>query len=337
MTRPNEILSQDEVDALLNGGQVEEDGIDEPELSVGGVRAYDLANPERTVRGRLPTLELINERFVRILRPALHGFLRRNLDISVSETRVQKYGEFLRNLVVPTNINIVQLKPLRGAGLIVYAPNLVFATVDSLFGGDGRFHVRVEGRDFTLTEQRIIDRLVGITLEEYQRAWQPVYPLTLEYLRSEVNVQFANILSPQELVVTSTFQVEIGSASGAVHVCLPYASLEPIRDILSTSRAAGDTEPDARWIRSLKQQLQHAEVEISAPLAHAVTPTAHLMKLKVGDFIAMDIPDLIIAEIEGVPMLECRYGATNGRYAIRVDRVIPLNEHDHTAAGEKHD
>lgn len=328
MTRPNEILSQDEVDALLNGGAKEDESHDESRLETGGVRDYDLANPERTVRGRLPTLELINERFTRLLRPALHAYLRRNPDIAVGNTRVQKYGEFLRNLVVPTNLNIVQLKPLRGAGLIVYEPNLVLAAVDNLFGGDGRYHVRVEGRDFTPTEQRIIERLLAITIEEYQRAWAPVYPLNLEYLRSEVNAQFANILSPAELVVTSTFNIEIGPTTGAVHVCLPYASLEPIRDLLSTSRAAGDTGPDERWVRALKQQLRHAEVEIAAPLAHLVTPTAHLMKLKVGDVIAMDIPEHVYAEIEGVPLLECRFGAANGRYALKVERVTRISENE---------
>lgn len=333
MTRPNEILSQDEVDALLNGGPKEEESRDELPLEAGGVREYDLANPERTVRGRLPTLELINERFTRLLRPALHAYLRRNPDIAVGKTRVQKYGEFLRNLVVPTNLNIVQMKPLRGAGLVVYEPNLVLAAVDNLFGGDGRYHVRVEGRDFTPTEQRIIERLLAITIEEYQRSWAPVYPLTLEYLRSEVNAQFANILSPAELVVTSTFNVEIGPTTGAIHVCLPYASLEPIRDLLSTSRAAGDAGPDERWIRALKQQLRHAEVELSAPLARLTTQTAHLMKLKVGDVIAMDIPEHVHAEIEGVPLLECRFGAANGHYALKVERVTRISDNEH-ATGE---
>jgi len=333
MARPNEILSQDEVDALLNGGAKEDESRDEAPLETGGVRDYDLANPERTVRGRLPTLELINERFTRLLRPAMHTYLRRNPEITTGKTRVQKYGEFLRNLVVPTNLNIVQLKPLRGAGLVVYEPNLVLAAVDNLFGGDGRYHVRVEGRDFTPTEQRIIERLLAITIDEYQTAWAPVYPLTLEYLRSEVNAQFANILSPAELVVTSTFNIEIGPTAGALHICLPYASLEPIRDALSTSRAAGDAGPDERWIRALKQQLHHAEVEISAPLAQLTTQTAHLMKLKVGDVIAMDLPEYVHAEVEGVPMLECRFGAANGRYALKIERVTRISDNEH-ATGE---
>ena len=259
MARHNEILSQEEVDALINGGAQEENALDEAPVEAGGVRDYDLANPERTVRSRLPTLELINERFTRRLRPAMHAYLRQNPDIFTGTTRILKYSEFLRNLVVPANLNIVQLSPLNGVGLIVYEPSLVFAAVENLFGGDGRYHVRVEGRDFTPTEQRIIESLVAITIKEYQSAWAPVYPLTLEYLRSEVSAQFANILSPAELVLTSTFNFEIGPTVSAMHVCLPYASLEPIRNILSTTHAAGDASPDERWIRALKQQLRHAE------------------------------------------------------------------------------
>jgi flagellar motor switch protein FliM len=333
MARHNEILSQEEVDALINGGAQEENALDEAPVEAGGVRDYDLANPERTVRSRLPTLELINERFTRRLRPAMHAYLRQNPDIFTGTTRILKYSEFLRNLVVPANLNIVQLSPLNGVGLIVYEPSLVFAAVENLFGGDGRYHVRVEGRDFTPTEQRIIESLVAITIKEYQSAWAPVYPLTLEYLRSEVSAQFANILSPAELVLTSTFNFEIGPTVSAMHVCLPYASLEPIRNILSTTHAAGDASPDERWIRALKQQLRHAEVEISVPFAKLTTQTMHLMKLKVGDVIAMDLPEYVHAEVEGVPLLECRYGTANGRYALKVEHINNITE-DELATGD---
>jgi len=333
MALPNEILSQDEVDALIEGDAHEEGQHEEAPREAGGVSNYDLANPELSTRARLPTLDLINERFIRLLRPALNTYLRRNPDISTSKTRLLKYSEFLRNLVVPTNLNIVQMDPLRGTGLIVYEPKLVLAAVDNLFGGDGRYHVRVEGRDFTPTEQRIIESLMAITIDEYQKAWAPVYPLKLEYLRSEVNAQFANVLSPAELVVSSTFNIEIGQTLGTLNVCLPYASLEPVRDVLSSSHDPGDAGPDERWIRALKQQLHLAEVEISAPLAQLKTLTAHLMKLKIGDVIAMDLPEYIHAEVEGVPMLECRFGAANGRYALKVERVNRISDNDH-ALGE---
>lgn len=335
MTSPSEILSQEEVDALLQGQNGEDASASSmDDADDGPVRRYDLANPERTVRGRMPTLDIINDRFSRVFRSALHEFMRRPVDVTTGVTKVQKYGEFLKNLVVPTNLNVMQLTTLRGMGLIVFEPTLVFAVVDNLFGGDGRYHVRVEGRDFTPTEQRIIERLLGVFTAQYQSAWEPVHPLGLEYVRSEMNTSFVNIVSPVELVVTTTFSVEIGPASGDIHVCLPYSALEPIRDVLMSLRPAGEAEPDQRWLRSLSRQVQQAEVGIIAPLTHLVTPMAHLMKLKVGDVIAMDLPESLMAEVEGVPLLECRYGTSNGHYALCIQRVVPVNSHDQTA-GEK--
>lgn len=166
----DDILSQDEVDALLRGvsGTSEAD-----DAHIAPVRPYDIGRQERIVRGRMPTLEIINERFARNLRIGLFNFIRRNAEISVGPVRVQKYSEFIRNLVVPTNLNLVHVKPLRGTGLLIFDPDLVFLVVDNMFGSDGRYHVRVEGRDFTPTEQRIIRRMLDVVFTEYQKAWEP--------------------------------------------------------------------------------------------------------------------------------------------------------------------
>ena len=210
----NEFLTQDEVDALLKGvsGEADSPATDEP---AGGVRSYNLATQERIVRGRMPALEIINDRFARMLRVGLFNFMRRSPEISVGPVRVIKYSEFVRNLVVPTNLNIVQVKPLRGSGLFVFEPSLVFLVVDNLFGGDGRFHMRVEGRDFTATEQRIIRRMLEVVTADYEASWKHVHPLKFEYVRSEMHTQFANIASPTEVVVVSTFSIELGSGGGA--------------------------------------------------------------------------------------------------------------------------
>src|SRR5437016_4587331 len=196
----NEFLTQDEVDALLKGVGGEKD---EPQITeeTGGVRPYNLATQERIVRGRMPTLESINDRFARLLRIGLFNFMRRSPEVSVGPVRVIKYSEFIRNLVVPTNLNVVQMKPLRGNALFVFEPTLVFLVVDNLFGGDGRFHSRVEGRDFTPTEQRIIQRMLQVVFDDYQKSWKGIYPLTFEYVRSEMHTQFANIATPTEIVV----------------------------------------------------------------------------------------------------------------------------------------
>ena len=204
-------LSQEEVDALLKGVTGDLDDTDAQE-DTSGVRTYNLATQERIVRGRMPTLEIINERFARLLRIGLFNFLRRSAEVSVGTVRVSKYSEFIRNLVVPTNLNLVHMKPLRGTALIVMDPNLVFLLVDNLFGGDGRFHTRVEGRDFTQTEQRIILRILDILFETYSKSWNPVYPIEFEYIRSEMNTQFANIATPNEVVVCTTFTITTRSS-----------------------------------------------------------------------------------------------------------------------------
>ena len=166
-----------------------------------------MATQERIVRGRMPTMEIINERFARLFRIALYNFIHRSSEVSVGPVKVMKFSEFIRNLPVPANLNLIQVKPLRGNALFILDPNLVFMVVDSLFGGDGRFHTRVEGREFTQTEHRIIQKLLEVLFQSYAKSWEPVYKLDFEFLRSEVNPQFANIATPNEVVVVTTFEV----------------------------------------------------------------------------------------------------------------------------------
>ncbi len=324
-----EFLSQDEVDALLRGVTGEEeaqadDGGDE------GVRPYNLARQERIVRGRMPTMEIINDRFARLFRIGLFNFMRRSPEVSVGPVRVLKYSEFIRNLVVPTNINIVQLKPLRGSMLFIFDPSLVFAIIDNLFGGDGRFHTRVEGRDFTQTEQRIIQRMLSVVLEEYAKSWQPVYPMGFEFVRSEMHTQFANIATPSEIVVATSFTIELGSAGGQIHICVPYATIEPIRDLLYSSMQGDHAEPDKRWVRMLKKQVQLADVELIAKLATETVSVGQVLNLKTGDFIGLDIKPTIVTEVDGVPLFECRYGVMNSQYSIRIENILAIPQQENS-------
>ena len=314
-------LSQEEVDALLKGVNGDQDDAAAPEETTG-VRTYNLATQERIVRGRMPTLEIINERFARLLRVGLFNFLRRSAEVSVGSVRVSKYSEFIRILVVPTNLNLVHMKPLRGTALMVFDPGLVFLLVDNLFGGDGRFHTRVEGRDFTQTEQRIIMRILDIVFEAYTKSWEPVYPVEFEYIRSEMNTQFANIATPNEVVVSSTFTVELGSVSGQIHFCLPYSMIEPIRDALTSSLQGEALEIDKRWIRLMTQQIQVAEVELVATLGHGRTNFDEILNMKIGDIIPLTVPEQIQATVDGVPVMDCTYGVLNGQYALKVEKLI---------------
>ena len=328
----DDILSQDEVDALLKGvtGEAEEEVGEE---GAAGVRPYNLAKQERIVRGRMPGLELINERFARLFRIGLFNFLRRTAEISVGPVRVMKYSEFIRNLVVPTNLNLVHVKPLRGTALFIFDPNLVFLVVDNLFGGDGRFHMRVEGRDFTPTEQRIIYNMLNVVFEEMQKCWQPAYPVEFEYVRSEMNTQFANIATPSEVVVVTTFNIELGSGGGDFHVCLPYAMIEPIRDVLYSSMQGERLEVDERWTKLLTKQIQVAEVNLVATLGQTPVTLGQVLNMKVGDVISLDIPEAIVAEVDGVAVLECKYGVLNGQYALKVSRILGLPESEPTEGG----
>lgn len=320
-----DFLSQDEVDALLKGATGESDDAQEEE-DRGGVRPYNLATQERIVRGRMPTYEIINERFARFFRIGLFNFMRRTVDIAVGPVKVIKFSEFVRNLVVPTNLNMVHIKPLRGTALFVFDPNLIFLIVDNLFGGDGRYHTRVEGRDFTQTEQRIIHRLLEVVFEDYEKSWKSVYPVKFEYIRSEVNPQFATIATPNEVVVTVTFDIDMGNQGGEFHVCIPYSMIEPIRDTLYSALQGDHLEVDKRWIKLLSQQVQGAEVELVANLGQTKVTFEQILSMQTGDIIPLEIPKSITAHIDGVPVMDCRYGTMNGRYALRVNNMIAPSE-----------
>ena len=326
-------LSQEEVDALLKGVTGDQDESAAPE-DESGIRPYNLATQERIVRGRMPTLEIINERFARLLRIGLFNFLHRSAEVSIGPVRVHKYSEFIRNLVVPTNLNLVHMKPLRGTALMVFDPNLVFLLVDNLFGGDGRFHTRVEGRDFTQTEQRIIQRILGIVFETYAKSWEPVYPVEFEYVRSEMNTQFANIATPNEVVVATTFTVELGPVSGEMHFCTPYSMIEPIRDILTSSLQGETLEMDKRWVRLMTQQIQTAEVQIIADLGTAKATLGDILNMKAGDVIPISVPEHVSAKVDGVPIMECSYGKFNGQYALRVEKLLTYSNNEFTQGEE---
>ncbi|TXI73684.1 MAG: flagellar motor switch protein FliM [Limnohabitans sp.] len=319
-------LSQEEVDALLEGVTGESQKTVEEAAESGEVRAYNISSQERIVRGRMPTMEIVNERFARNLRVGLFNFIRRSPEISVGSVAVQRYSAFLRELAVPTNFNIVAIRPLRGSGMVVCEPTLVFGVIDTLYGGSGKYQTRIEGRDFSATEQRVINRLVDVILAEYKKAWKGIYPLELDYQRSEMQPQFANIATPSEIVIATSFQLEIGDISGAIHFCFPYSTLEPIRDVLYSSTQGDSIEVDRRWVNVLTREIQAAEVTLVAEFAKADATIEQLMAMKKGDFIELEKPQSIQATVDGVPIFECHYGTHNAKYAIRVDKALRGND-----------
>ena len=317
------ILSQAEIDALLNG---DSDKNDDPQPGIGGdsdIRPYDPNTQRRVVRERLQALEIINERFARQFRMGLFNLLRRSPDITVGAIRIQPYHEFARNLPVPTNLNLIHLKPLRGTGLVVFSPSLVFIAVDNLFGGDGRFPTKVEGREFTHTEQRVINRMLKLALESYSDAWKAINPLEVEYVRSEMQVKFTNITtSPNDIVVNTPFHVEIGNLTGEFNICLPFSMIEPLRELLVNPPLENSRNEDQNWRENLVRQVQHSQLELVASFADIPLRLSQILKLQPGDVLPIEKPDRIIAHVDGVPLLTSQYGTINGQYALRVEHLI---------------
>jgi flagellar motor switch protein FliM len=319
-------LSQEEVDALLEGvtGESQKDAAEV--IESGEIRNYDISSQERIVRGRMPTMEIVNERFARNFRVGLFNFIRRSPEISVGTVSVQRYSAFLRELAVPTNFNIMSVRPLRGSGLVVCEPSLVFGVIDTLYGGAGKYHTRIEGREFSATEQRVINRLLDVIALEYKKAWHGIYPLELTYQRSEMQPQFANIATPSEIVVATAFQLEIGDIAGVIHICIPYSTLEPIRDVLYSSTQGDSVEVDRRWVSVLSREIQSADVTLVAELAQADATVEQLLAMKPGDFIELERQPNIIATIGGVPIFKCQYGTHNAKYAIRIEECLRGND-----------
>lgn len=301
-------------------------GLDEPESmesAVGpdGVRPYEMGRQERIVRGRMPTLEIINERFGRYLRVGLFSFMRKNPEITVGPVKVQKYSDFIRNLAVPANLNVVNLQPLRGNGLFIFDPALVDTVIEAMFGGRNQYKSKVEGRELTPTESKIVKEMLNVVFAEYTKAWAPVHAIQPEMLRSEMYTQFANIANPSEIVVSTSFSIEIGACGGMFHICFPYSMIEPIRDALYSSMQGDQAEPDRRWTGSLRTQIENTKVELVADLASTTLSLRDIASMQVGDFIEFDIPKFVEARVGGVAIMDCKYGVKNGRYSLKVNDV----------------
>ncbi|HEY9199646.1 MAG TPA: flagellar motor switch protein FliM [Gammaproteobacteria bacterium] len=320
----NDLLSQEEIDALLHGvgsGDIDTDG--DAALADGEAQNYDFTSQDRIVRGRMPTLEMINERFARYFRISLFNMLRRTAEISVGGVQMLKFAEYVHSLFVPTSLNLVKVNPLRGTGLFVFDPKLVFIVVDNYFGGDGRFPTKIEGREFTPTEQRVIQRILHQAFDDLTQAWRPVMPINFEYMNSEVNPQFANIVSPTEVVVVSTFHIELEGGGGALHVTLPYSMVEPIRDLLDAGVQSDRSEVDDRWRVAIREEMKSAPVEMSSVLTETTISMRDLMNLKAGDVIPIDLPEVVTLRAEDIPVFRGRFGVSQGNRAIKItDRVL---------------
>lgn len=322
-----DLLSQDEIDALLHGvddGDVETS--DEADLDDGsGVRPYDLASQERIVRGRMPTLEMVNERFARQARVTLFNLLRRTADVTVGGVQVMKYGDYIHTLYVPTSMSLMKVHPWRGTGLFIIDAKLVFKLVDQYFGGDGR-HAKIEGRDFTPTETRLVHKTVSQLFADLRDAWKPVADLRFEQTSHELNPAMANVVGPSEVVIVSTFQVDLEGGSGDFHVTLPYSMIEPIRDQLMSAFQSSEDEADERWLNSLRKDIVSASLQLDLLVAEREMTLRDVVAFEKGDVIPVDISDHLTLSANGLPMYTCQLGASRGNLAVKIVETI---QHDH--------
>jgi len=320
-----DLLSQDEIDALLHG--VDDGDIDTSSggkrggAEPGSVKAYDLTSQDRIVRGRMPTLELINERFARYTRISMFNLLRRTADVSVGGVRIQKFGEYVHTLYVPTSLNMVKFRPLRGTALIILDAKLVFKLVDNFFGGDGR-HAKIEGREFTPTELRVVEMVLTQSFIDLKEAWKSIIDINFEYVNSEVNPSLANIVSPNEAVVISSFHIELDGGGGEFQITIPYSMIEPLREVLDSGLQTDSDEQDDRWLNALREDVLDARVDIECDIVRREVTLRDIVELRVGDVIPIDLPDFHVLTANGVPMFNTQLGQSHGNLALKVKDLI---------------
>ncbi len=311
-----DLLSQDEIDALLHGvddGDIDTDG----DIDDTGIKSYDLTSQDRIVRGRMPTLEMINERFARYTRISMFNLLRRTADVSVGGIQIQKFGEYVHTLYVPTSLNMVKFRPLRGTALAILDAKLVFKLVDNFFGGDGR-HAKIEGREFTPTELRVVQMVLEQVFIDLKEAWKAVKEIDFEYINSEVNPSMANIVSPSEVVVVSTFHVELDGGGGELHITMPYSMVEPIRDVLDAGLQSDTDESDDRWVNALKEDVMEARIDLEVDVAKREIPLRDIVDLRDGDIIPINMPDFQIVTANGIPVFQATIGKSNDNLALKI-------------------
>ncbi|GIU25697.1 flagellar motor switch protein FliM [Shewanella colwelliana] len=320
----SDLLSQDEIDALLHGvDDVEEDDIGDAGLDA---RSYDFSSQDRIVRGRMPTLEIVNERFARHLRISMFNMMRRAAEVSINGVQMLKFGEYVHTLFVPTSLNMVRFSPLKGTALITMEARLVFILVDNFFGGDGRFHAKIEGREFTPTERRIVQLLLKIIFEDYKDAWAPVMDVEFDYLDSEVNPAMANIVSPTEVVVVSSFHIEVDGGGGDFHITMPYSMIEPIRELLDAGVQSDTQDTDMRWSQALKDEIMDVQVGIDATIVEKEISLKQVMNFKAGDIIPVEMPEHIVMRVEDLPTYRCKLGRSRENLALNIREKIPRPE-----------
>ncbi|KUJ75458.1 flagellar motor switch protein FliM [Thiomicrospira sp. XS5] len=319
----DDILSQDEVDALLKGmggGDVETEGDDSGEGA--SAKVYDFTNQERIVRGRLPALDIINERFARGFQRHFNEMIMSSVEVTAGEVKIIKMIDYLRNLFVPTSLNIYRINPLNGVSLFTLDSKLIFTAVDMYFGGTGLLPFKIEGREYTPVEMSMVRSILDMSSENLRKAWAPVMDIEIDYMHSEMNPKFASIVDATDMIVVSPINVRFEGVEGRVDIVMPYAMLEPVRDKLEEGMSNLQGESDNRWSRTLKEEAKNIEVDLSVNLAELQMQMDDLMKMEKGDIIPIEMPELVTVKAEGISLVRGKVGESNDRKAVRIEQIL---------------
>lgn len=313
----DEVLSQEEIDALLHGvdeGEVETEDQEIPDESE--FSSYDLASQDRIIRGRMPALDMINERFARLNRVSLFNFLRRSAEVSIGGIQIFKFSEYVQQLYTPISLNIVKLKPLRGVALISVEAKMVFRLVEAFFGGEGKT-AKIEGREFTPTELRVVQMFLDLVFADMMEAWKPVYDIEFELVGTEINPAMANIVDPNEGIVASVFHIDIDGNDCEFHVAIPYSMLQPIKDSLD-SNLMDSVDKDDRWAESLQRDIMRASVGLECTVVDKHMSLREVIDLEPGDVISVEMPEKLVLRANGVPIFNTKLGTSRGNLALEV-------------------
>lgn len=318
-----DILDQDEVDALLKGmggGDVETENDDSVDGTVA--TAYDFTNQERIIRGRLPALDIINERFAREFQRNFNEMIMSSVEVTAGEVKIIKMIDYLRNLFVPTSLNIYRIDPLNGVSLFTLDSKLIFTAVDMYFGGTGLLPFKIEGREYTPVEMSMVRSILDISSETLRKAWAPVMDIEINYMHSEMNPKFASIVDATDMIVVSPINVRFEGVEGRVDIVMPYAMLEPVRDKLEEGMSNLQGESDNRWSRTLKEESKNIEIELSVNLLELQMNMDDLMKMERGDIIPIEMPEQVMVRAEGIGIVKGKVGESNDRKAVKIEEIL---------------
>ncbi len=321
----SQILSQNEVDALLKGitgGEVETEQGLMAEEELGDVSKYDLTKPDKAVK--LPKLVVITDKFSRTFRITLSNTIRKLAEVSFDSTDVKRFDEFLKEIPVPANINIFSMEPLRGFNILLIDSVLVFYFVDVLFGGTGSDRTKVEGREFTSIENTVIRKIAKAILEDWSRAWETFVSVKSEYVRSEVNPQFAMVVPPNDLCISITFNIEIENVQGIITICVPFSNLEPIKEKLMGDYSIEETAKDPFWNRTIRNEIQTVPVELHVELGRTELKGSELVSLSIGDVIPLNkfISDDLDVLVEGKQKFKAQAGTYHGNNSVQITKLV---------------